>query len=165
MKHYLLKNNDQRWYLCWQYLQWKYGAKVWRDKDLPLLEPFFKWDKTRNSGESSMTEEEGKSFDHYMKCRKEYADRLFEIRDSVDHFREDQILEAFGYEHEEEIYEDDKDCYCTNPVSMGNKPTKDLLNLTYPVIAVVWIESDSDRMGKTGVCCVDFVEKNEFEGA
>jgi hypothetical protein len=166
MKHYLLKNEDDRWALCWQYLQFKCeDVKIWKDEDLPLLKPFFDYDNMRYKDQRLMTEEEGKSFDHYMKCRKEYADRLFEICDSVKHCREDNILLAFGYEHEEDIFEDDKECYCTNPLTATNKPSKNLLDLQYPVVAVIWIESDYDRIGKCGICCVDFVEKKEFEGA
>jgi hypothetical protein len=106
-----------------------------------------------------MTEEEKKSFDHYMKCRKEYAASLFELCDSVRHYNKNNILGAFGYVHEEDIFENDEECYCTNLLTATNKPSKNLLDLQYPVVAVVLIESDYDRIG----CCVDFVEKKEFD--
>ncbi len=168
MKHYLLKNEDERWALCWKYLQMKCsGGEVWRKEDLHLLEPFFKWNNSPHD-KLKMTEEESKSFDYYKECRKKYADRLFEIRDAVRYHSEDTILEAFGYRHEYDLEDNfdesgEKECY--NELSKDSKPTNDLFNLAYPVVAVVWIESSYDRMGDTGVCCVDFVEKKEFEGA
>jgi hypothetical protein len=168
MKHYLLKNEDERWALCWQYLQWKYSdGEVWRKEDVPLLESYFNWGNTLHDNKRMMTDEERKSFEHYKKCCKLYADHLSEIRDSVKHFDEDAILGSFGYQHGYDIEDkfdesDEKECY--NNLSLNNKPTKDLLSLTYPIIAVVWIDSSFDRMGDTGVCCVDFVEKKEFEG-
>ncbi len=160
MTHVLLKNEDDRWALCWKYLQFKTDlGKIWRDEDLPLIKPFLDF---RGSAEET-TKEVQDSVKHYKKCWKEYAEELDEISRSVDHFTEEQILETVGYEHEEDIFEDDNDCYCKNPVTATQKPTKDLLNLEYPVIAVVWIDSDCDRMGKFGHCCVDFIEKKEFD--
>ena len=61
------------------------------------------------------------------------------------------------------MFEDDTECYVKNPLTETNKPTKDLLNLEYPVVAVVWIDSDYNRGMKDGVLCVDFVELKEFK--
>ena len=167
MKHVLLKNENDRWLLCWKYLNNKLDInwEAWKKEDRPLLEPYFKWNKRigGNSVDNPMTEEERKSFDHYIKCYNEYAQDLFAIRDMTKHYGYDDILNAFGYEHEEELFEDDTECYVKNPLTETSKPNKDLLNLEYPVVAVVWIESDYNRGMKDGIMCVDFVELKEFK--
>ena len=53
---------------------------------------------------------------------------------------------------------------CVNELSETTKPSTNLFpELEYPLIAVVWIESDHDRSGPCGICCVDFIEKKEFD--
>ena len=162
MHHILLKNEQERWLLCWRYLQFKFriDAEVWREEDIPLLTPFFKY-SDQGSDRSLMTEEEKASFEHYKKCMKEYARDLFDTRDSVEHYHMDHILEAFGYEYDENE-NDDKNEEILNSFSETNNPAKNKLELEYPVIAVVWIESDFDRFGANGILCVDFVEQKEF---
>ena len=148
-------------------------AKPWKDylkkdEDLPILEPFFRFQNRLGCNNASMNNQEKQSFEHYKKCLKEYAEEEFILQRSVKQFDTDSILQAFGYQHDydyEDKFTDEEDYKeCVNELSETTKPSTNLFpELEYPLIAVVWIESDHDRSGPCGICCVDFIEKKEFD--
>jgi|688.fasta_scaffold45535_6 hypothetical protein len=69
--------------------------KIWKEEDLPLLEPFF---KATSGGKRDFewTDEIKESFDHYTKCRTEYADDRTEMRDDLCNF-DTNDLHAFFF--------------------------------------------------------------------
>lgn len=119
---------------------------VWKDEDRPILEPFFNWSISKNY---PMPEEVKPSFDHWVKCREEYANDLFEIRDSLMHIDEYTLAEAFGFEpienEEEEIEDYELD-----------------IKHTYPLIVTGFIDSSWDRGGKSSACIIRFVYLSDF---
>lgn len=153
----LLRNEKERWEYVWSYVRFKFYGDVWHAEDIFKLKPFFDFSISQRgrSRTMSMTTEESESFDYYMKCRKEYADADFVQKRSVDNIEEDTLLEAFGYE----LAENDEE-YVTP--SLDNPP-ESLLDLTFPVVCVSWIESDSDRHGPASVLFVEYVSLADFE--
>lgn len=163
MNHILLTSELDRWKLAYSYIKIKCGDdSIWREEDLPKLEPFFRYSEQFRGGKNNrpMTQEEKESFDYYEKCNKEYSDELTEKRDSIDYIDLYTLIKSFGYE-----YPQDED-------SEGNEievefsediPLKSLFELTYPCICVNWIKSDYDRIGKNAICAIDYVELKEFE--
>lgn len=156
MNHTLLTSESDRWKLAYSYIKIKCGNfSLWREEDLPKLEPFFKYSDECGGHFRPMTQEEKDSFAYYEKCDKEYADALCEKRDAVDYIDISTLIKAFGYEmpsdEDENGVEFDEDI-----------PLKSTMNLTYPCICVNWLESCMDRMGKSAICAIDYVELKEF---
>jgi hypothetical protein len=120
---------------------------VWREEDRPILETFFNWSISKNY---PMPEDVKPSFDHWIKCREEYANDLFDIRDSLIHVDEYSLAEAFGFEP---IESED------NEIEHYELQT----NHTYPLIITGFIDSGWDRGGNSSVCIVRFVYLKDFE--
>lgn len=157
MNHTLLTSESDRWKLAYSYIKIKRGNfSLWREEDLPKLEPFFKYSAECRGHFRPMTQEEKDSFTYYEKCNKEYADDLGEKRDAVDYIDISTLIKTFGYEmpsdEDENGVEFDEDI-----------PLKSTINLTYPCICVNWLESCMDRMGKSAICAIDYVELGEFK--
>lgn len=81
---------------------------IWKEEDLPKLEPFFQyWNGDRKR---PMTLEESESCDFYDKCNKEYSDRRSEINSALSSFEMEEIAEFFGLEEiETSCYDYDED--------------------------------------------------------
>jgi len=123
--------------------------KVWRDSDIPLLTPFFESDKNNFY---EWTEDIRESFDYYLKCKDEYGDELFEIRDSCSQFSEDEIADFFFLEHPDDYLEEDEEI------------TKDKLRISeefldefvFPICFIGFIDSSFDRCGNLKSSFSDF---------
>ena len=158
MTHKLLHNEQERWKYFWSFLRHQLSEdSVWKPEDRPLLEPYFKYSRLGGLPDHRMmNNEEFKSFTYWKKCRKEYADELFEVRDSLRNIHTDDLVKAFGYEIPigEDNEDDDYDF---------KKSLKSAIELNYPAICVNWIESGYNRGSKEAICAVDYVELKEFE--
>ena len=165
MNHILLNSEIDRWKLAYSYIKIKMGDdSIWREEDLPKLEPFFKYSEQFRGGEKNrpMTQEEKDSFDYYEKCNKEYSDELKEKRDSVLNIDIYTLVRALGYEMPPD--EDEEGNEIEDYQIYEEVPLKSSFELSYPCICINWIESSYDRMsGNNGICCVDYVELKEFD--
>ncbi len=149
-----------------------------KKEDYPKLEPYFNWENyrvTHPTDKIPWPNHVKESFDYYKKCCKEYTDKEFEKRDAVANIREDDLFEAFLLDYYGFIQP-----VCPNDST--NEPVEDVLNeeitretlnkieflpdvnLSFPLIVTGFIDSDSDRTGKTSALCIDIVEKKEFDG-
>lgn len=151
------KINSKKEYI--EYFQYliakKNSTQIWRDEDLPLLQPFF--DASIYKEKNSWSEEVKLSFDHYQKCREEYANELFDIRDSLDQIDECSLADAFGFN----IVEIDEDDDGLVPI-IEYEYVLDT-NHEYPLIITGYIDSGYDRMGKSSVCIIRFVYLKDFD--
>ena len=156
MKHILLKSENDRRELAWKYIDFRINSKqIWKDEDYPLLKPFFDYSNalyvSGKNPKQTMSPEISKSFDYYEKCRKEYADELFYLRDAVKEINSGDLCRSFGYN-----YNDDEGLM--KKINLIDE----IPELSYPVIAVLYIESSYDRNGPMGTCIVEYVELKEF---
>ena len=69
-----------------------------------------------------------------------------------------ELCEAFGYELPNDPDDDSEEFDYSI-----NKPFKSLLDLTFPIICVSWMETGYDRMGEMAICAIDYVELKEFD--
>jgi len=141
-------NSELEYFEYFQYLlKQKNNEDVWRKEDRPILEPFFDWNIMKNP---PMPEDVKPSYDHWVKCREEYANDLFEIRDSLMHIDEYSLAEAFGFE----------------PIESEDDEIEDYkleIKHTYPFIVTGFIDSGWDRGGKSSACIIRFVYLKDFE--
>ena len=161
MKHTLLLSEADRWKLAYSYLRFKCGDdSIWREEDLPKLQPFFKYSDKCHGNFRAMTQDEKDSFYYYEKCRKEYNDELTEKRDSVLYIDENTLIKSFGYElpSDEDENGDEIDIEID-----ADTPLKSAIDLTYPCVCVNWLESGYDRYSSTGICAIDYVELKDFK--
>ena len=146
--------------------------EIWRAEDLPKLQPYFDWeDINRGEDRTPWTPEALASYKHYEKCRKEYADKLFEIRDSLENIPIESLLsslyfkEKFDYRHQlemEEKYPDDWEArmdaegfpYIFDEEEFFHK---------FPVIVIGGMDSGFDRVGNFAVLDLHIVSKSDFD--
>jgi hypothetical protein len=127
--------------------------KIWRDEDVPLLEPFFAATKNGNHN-VEWTDEIKASFDHYEKCKLEYADDRIDKRDACQNIDIDYLLDFFFLEEiDAEI-----DLDISNLKIAEEHKTK----MSFPMIFVGFIDSTFDRSGSSGYCLSDYVCLSEF---
>ena len=171
----LFKTESEYLDYAWSFMSFDEN-KVWREEDLPKLQPYFNLRRDRPD-KSKLSENEWaalrESMNHYDKCKKEYADELFEIRDSIAQFAIDKLAEFFFlepiamdcYDYDEDGNEIDEDGNIMPPTSRETiKIAEDWKEeITFPLYFVGWIDSGCDRYGKVRMAFSDFVSLKEFE--
>jgi hypothetical protein len=172
----LFKTESEYLDYAWSFLNFDEN-KVWREEDLPKLQPFFDFDKIRHKIETEdgsfkkyWTPEIDAGYKHYQKCKQEYADALFEIRDSIAQFSTDKLAEFFLLEsiamdcYDEDGNEIDEDGNIIPALSRETiKIAEDWKEeMTFPLYFVGWIDSSWDRFN-VAVAFSEFVSLKEFE--
>ena len=142
--------------------------KVWREEDRPLLDAFFVASQ-KQSKDIEWSEVIQKSFDHYQKCREEYADELFEIKDSVMQFTLVELLDFFFlkpydgcYDIDDDGNEIDENGNVMPPFSKSYLEIEESHKIVFPMFFIGVIESGFDRNGNYKICFSDFVSLEEF---
>jgi len=167
----LFKTESEYLDYAWSFLNFDEN-KIWREEDLPKLQPFFDFEK-RHRGEShEFNDEERNSFKHYNKCYEEYAKDLFEIRNSIRGFPQDELVEFFFLEpietdcwdYDEDGNEIDEQGNIVPPTSRETiKISEDWKDeMIFPLYFVGWIESGQDRYGDVRMAYSEFVSLKEF---
>ena len=113
----------------------------------------------------SKSDEEKQSFDYCQKCKQEYADKLFEIRDSIYGFSVDELTEFFLLQHTDmNCYDTDEDGNIIPPLSRETlKISEDWKDeMTFPLVFVGMISSSFDRYGDVRMAFSEFVSLKEF---
>lgn len=158
--HQLFHTPQQYWDFVYLFVRHDID-EVWRQEDRPKLKAFFDYSETSQYKNRKMTDEEVNSFRYYEECRKEYADKLFEIRDAVMHFNQFNILKNFGFD---DFVDDDDD-------GTGFSFSKDKIpdfadwfkeKVSFPFILVGAIDSDFERGAASGGMFIDMVSLSEF---
>lgn len=148
------------------------NQEVWRAEDMPKLQPFFAWEQQNHHNDREpWTPEVKASFEHYEKCRKEYAEELFEIRNSLENIPIESLLDSlyfkdrFGWEHQEEMEEKYPDDWEARMDAEGFPYILDEEEFTYkfPVIVIGGMDSGFDRSGNFAVLDLHIVSKSDFE--
>jgi hypothetical protein len=168
MTHYLLKNEQDRWLMCWKYIQAKLrGDNVWKEEDLKKIQPFFDWHDSKLTNNRAMTQIESEAYDYYQDVFHSYALELFELRDLVEDFSLEDIFRIFSYKWDENYFYDkngffDIDDNQKEPINEKSVFTS-LIEIHYPCVAVVYLGGTYDRLDETSIVVVDYVELREFE--
>ena len=171
----LFKTESEYLDYAWSFINFD-EKKIWREEDLPKLQPYFDMYKNRPD-KSKLSENEWaalkESMNHYDRCKEEYADELFEIRDSISQFDIDELSEFFFLEpietdcwdYDEDGNEIDEDGNIIPPTTRESikisEEWKD--EIIFPLYFVGHINSDSDRLGKIRLCYSEFVTLKDFE--
>jgi len=146
---------------AWSFIS--FDGKIWRDEDLPKLQPFFEYN--HRDDWKPMSEEERESFEYYKKCNEEYSMNLTEIRDSMRCFTSHDFYSFFFLE------EPATECYDTDENGndldeYGNiipEESRETLmidkrkGITFPMVFVGWFDSGFSRAGEESVMFSDFV--------
>lgn len=147
--------------------------KIWREEDLPKLQPFFDFSERHRGDSYKMNDEERESFNFYKKCHEEYAEELFEIRDSIKQFEQSELIEFFFleeigmncYDYDEDGNEIDEDGNIMPP--WGRESLKlhpDLKEeMMFPLVFVGWIDCGFDRGGNSRVMFSEFVTLKDYD--
>jgi hypothetical protein len=171
----LFKTESEYLDYAWSFLNFDEN-KIWREEDLPKLQPYFDMSNNRPD-KSKISETEWavlkESMNHYDKCKEEYAGELFEIRDSIAQFSTDKLAEFFFlepiamdcYDYDEDGNELDRDGNIMPPLSRETiKIAEDWKEeMTFPLYFVGWIDSSWDRFGNIAMAFSEFVSLKEFE--
>jgi hypothetical protein len=172
----LFKTESEYLDYAWSFLNFDEN-KIWREEDLPKLQPYFNLRRDRPDNKSKLSESEWavlkESMNHYDKCKEEYADELFEIKDSIAQFSTDKLGEFFllepiemnCYDYDDDGNEIDRDGNIIPPLSRETiKIAEDWKEeMTFPLYFVGWIDSNCDRYGDVRMAFSDFVSLKEFE--
>lgn len=168
----LFKTESEYLDYAWSFINFDKN-KIWREEDLPKLKPFFDF-TDEHCGESyEFNDEEKESFLYYKKCSKEYANELFEIRDSIDGFSVDELAEFFLMQHidmnccdtDEDGNDIDEDGNIMPPLSRETlKISEDWKDeMTFPLVFVGVIDSGFDRLGGVRMAFSDFVSLKDYD--
>jgi len=133
------------------------GTSLWREEDLPTLEPFFKF-SYRPRNERPMTDEEEKSYEHYKKCWEEYASDMADKESTLRGFEVDELAHYFLCFFNESASEGDD--WDLSKVEYDHEQYK---AIEFPCVAVVAVDSSFDRVGDTKSFFLEFVEKSMFD--
>lgn len=167
----LIKSEQELIDYAWRFISWKLEDKqVWKDEDLPVLQPFF--DKQQISGDFKFTEEQKRGFDRFVLARKEYANEEFEIRDGVEQMDIGILCESFFlkplsldcWDYNDKGEEIDEQGNVVEPLSKKSLEIDEdwKKDLTFPLVLVGNISSDYDRLGPVAMLSIDFVELKDF---
>lgn len=167
----LIKSEHELIDYAWQFISWKIEDKqVWKDEDLPILQPFF--DKQQIGRDYKFNEEQKKGYDLYVRRMEEYAREEFEIRDSVEQMGIDILCESFFlkpisldcWDYNDEGEEIDEQGNVVEPLSKKSLEIDEdwKKDLTFPLVLVGSISSDYDRLGPVSMISIDFVELKDF---
>lgn len=134
------------------------NQSIWQTNDLPILEPWFAYsERAQRSGavRAPMTPAEKAGLELYLKLREEgTSDHNAEMRDSVQQFSPEDLAETLGLT---DLNADDE----TGESGYNFKLVD--FNYTFPLVAVGYIDSGFDRLGKIRAATLDFVEKKMFD--
>ena len=168
----LFKTESEFLDYAWSFINFDEN-KIWREEDLPKLQPYFDFEKEHRGNSHQLNEEEKESFKYYNKCYEEYAKELFLMRDSIHGFPTEQLAEFFllepiamdCYDYDEDGNEIDEDGNIMPPLSRETiKIAEDWKEeMTFPLIFVGWIDSGFDRFGNVRMSFSEFVSLGEFE--
>jgi hypothetical protein len=168
----LFKTESEYLDYAWSFLNFDEN-KVWREEDLPKLQPFFDFEEKHRGNSHQFNGEEKESYKYYNKCYEEYAKELFLMRDSISGFPPDQLAEFFllepiemnCYDYDEDGNEIDRDGNIIPPLSRETiKIAEDWKEeMTFPLYFVGWIHSSWDRFGDVRMSFSEFVSLKEFE--
>lgn len=121
---------------------------IWKEEDLPKLQPFF--DAQNKYGQNIIWDEKVKEgYEHYIKCR-EYADELFEIRDSLQYIPNERLIEALNlkpincdcWDYDEDGNEIDEDGNIMPAFTKESLEFEDLVEpMEFPLVFILWAES------------------------
>ena len=171
----LFKTESEFLDYAWSFLNFDEN-KIWREEDLPKLQPYFDMCNNRPD-KSKLSENEWaalkESMNHYDRCKEEYADELFEIRDSISQFDIDELSEFFFLEpvetdcwdYDEDGNEIDEDGNIIPPTTRESiKISEEWKHeMIFPLYFVGHINCDSDRLGKFRIGFSEFVTFKDFE--
>ncbi len=171
----LFKTESEYLDYAWSFLNFDEN-KIWREEDLPKLQPYFDMSNNRPD-KSKLSETEWavlkESMNHYDKCKEEYADELFEIRDSISQFDIRELAEFFFLEpietdcwdYDEDGNEIDEDGNIIPPTTRESiKISEEWKHeMIFPLYFVGHINCDSDRLGKFRIGFSEFVTLKDFE--
>lgn len=158
----LIKDEQSYWEFVWPFIERSSNPNLslWREEDLPKLQPFFNAQGRSRSGDKmEWTPEVKESFDYYQKCREEYGDKNTEVRDAVSQFSPEEVLDAFGYQVPEY---DDSDDDGVDYVKDKPLPLDKDFDVTFPFVVVGEISSGFDRLGNIKIFAVHFVSLKDF---
>lgn len=164
----LFKTESEYLDYAWSFINFDEN-KIWREEDLPKLQPYFDMYKNRPD-KSKLSENEWaalkESMNHYDRCKEEYADELFEIRDSISQFGIRELAEFFFLEPiETDCWDYDEDGNIIPPTTRESikisEEWKD--EIIFPLYFVGWIDSSWDRFGDLKVMFSEFVSLKEFK--
>jgi len=123
---------------------------LWREEDVPKLEPFFCY-QARRSPRGKMNDEESASFEHYRKCYAEYGHKAAELRDSLRQFSFEDIIDIFGFE----LTDPDND-YCDEIKLYAGFPYE------FPFIVTGYIDSGYSRGAEDKMAAISIISLSEF---
>ena len=171
----LFKTESEFLDYAWSFINFDEN-EIWREEDLPKLQPYFDMYKNRPD-KSKLSENEWaalkESMNHYDRCKEEYADELFEIRDSISQFNIHELAEFFFLEpietvcwdYDEDGNEIDEDGNIIPPTTRESikisEEWKD--EMIFPLYFVGHINCESDRLGKFRIGFSEFVTLKDFE--
>lgn len=168
----LFKTESEYLDYAWSFLNFDEN-KIWREEDLPKLQPYFEMKSERRKLSENERAILIESMNHYVKCKEEYADELFEIKDSIAQFSTDKLAEFFllepiemnCYDYDEDGNEIDRDGNIIPPLSRETiKIAEDWKEeMTFPLYFIGWIDSGWDRNGDVRMAFSEFVTLKEFE--
>jgi hypothetical protein len=147
----LFKTEQEFLDFAWSWIS--FDCNIWNKEDLPLLEPFFNAAKNGHKN-IEWTEEVKSSFDHYMKCRDDYADQKIEIKNALANIGTNHLYDFF-------FVEDLDDELSSRELLKINSYDKPLMK--FPLVFVGWVDSTSDRSGRGGVCFSEYVCLDDFK--
>lgn len=135
------------------------NQSLWQAADLPILEPWFAYsDRSQRPGavRAAMTPAEKAGFDLYLKLREEgTSDHNAEMRDAVQQFSPEELAETLGLV---DLNADDETGELAHNFKLGPD-----FNYIFPLVAVGYVDSGFDRLGKIRMATLDFVEKKMFD--
>jgi hypothetical protein len=158
--------NTEQEYVDWvkeTFLSERIGTKgIWRKEDLPKLEAFFKFSESRE--QRAMTPEESESFEYYRKCYEEYGEKASELQNILKSFDFEELVDYFVLKLDEPLGEDGEPLnqheYNIDHVVFDRE---DCEPVSYPMVAVLHIDSGWDRVGDYKAFQLTFVEQKMFE--
>lgn len=170
--------NSEKEYLdyVWSFINFD-ANKIWREEDLPKLQPYFDLSRVEPDKISHLSENEKallkKSMLHYKKCSEEYADELFEIRDIINQFDIHELADFFFleeivmdcYDIDEDGNDIDEEGNIMPPLSRETIKISEVCKekMTFPFYFVGYIVSDFDRYDKIRIAFSEFVSLKDFE--
>lgn len=130
---------------------------IFKPEDYEIIKPFF--DVLKSKDMSSQAAQYG--FEHWQKCRLEYANELFEIReDCANKFSSEELATIFGFYDKNERFETDEE-YLQNDeeYSVEWEFGEDV---EFPMIAVGRIEFNFNHRDEYKIGYLHFISKKEF---
>jgi len=169
----ILRNKEELFDFAWEFINID-NKEVWKPEDKKIIQPFFDYSNYSNGRpERKMNEAECAAFDHYTKCREEYADRAFEIRDAVKQIDPETLYSFFlleppimeCWDFDENGNDIDEQGNIIPPESReGLRLIEDLVEeVSFPLCLVGVLISDSDRLGNIAMCFSQIVTLKDFE--